>query len=212
MPWQSRRVAAFLCRFIILFLVLSPPLQWWDRAYGSFFRSVGTAIFVNEDDARRELSFTTPGADSLRPLDTRIEIANRALLHPDGSGPVRDLDLDARAFAWDPMALLAALTLATPIPWGRKLWALLWGTLSLHVIILLCLSFSIWYESAEVGLVNLTPFWRSIAGTLTDLIVTQARLALPPLVWILATFRREDWKTFRASQPLPGTPSALART
>lgn len=202
MPWQPKQFAVFLCRFVVIYLIFSPPWTGWDRIYGSFFRTLGGAVFHDND--QRELAFETPGKNSPRPLDTRIEIANRALLHADGSGPVRDFDLDARAFAWDPMALLAALILATAIPWRRKLRALLWGALSLQAVILLFLAFSIWNESAQIGLGHLTPFWQSAADAATDFIVTQTRLALPPLIWILVTFRREDWHPAMAPESKPG--------
>jgi len=185
--------AGFVCRFLILYLVFSPPWAGWDGIYGSFFRAFGTAVFVRQDDGGRELEFKTPGADSPRPLDTRIEIANRALLHADGSGPVRDFDIDARAFAWDPMALFAALVLATPIPMRRKLNALLIGTLCLNAIIMMGLAFCIWKESAEISLAAITPFWRPVVDAVSDFVITQTRLALPPLIWILTTFRKEDW-------------------
>jgi len=119
----------------------------------------------------------------------RIVIVNRALLNPDGSGPVRNLDL---GFGFLPTALLLALILATPISLRRRGWALFLGFLCMHFLILLSLNFIIWNESMEISLVNLSPFWKHISNGFRDALVTQFSAAIPVLVWIFVTLRRED--------------------
>jgi len=149
------------------------------------------------DNGQRELSFETPGEGSARPNDTRIVIVNEALMHPDGSGPVRNLDLN---LGWQSTALLLALILATPVPWSRRRWALLWGVLGLHGFLLLFLGFCIWVDSAEISLVTLSPFGKAITGGCREALAGQLNLAVPVLIWILVTFRRED----RLATPVAG--------
>ncbi len=183
-------------RFLIFFLPLYvglwllPHLGISD-AYGSYFRSFGALFYGNNDE--RELTF--------QPLDdpshfgfTRIEIANRALLNSDESGEVRHLDFDTMALGCGPTALLIALIVATPIPWSRKRWTLLWGLLWQHVFIILALGFLIWNESSEIGLVILTPFWKHLAVSFKDVLVSHISLTIPVIIWVLVTFRQEDWK------------------
>ena len=183
-------ITLFLCRFVLLYIILVLPWPGWDRIYGAYFRALGRTVFTDND--RRELSFGTCGIDTPNPYYTRIGIVNRALMHEDGSGPVRNLDIDALAFAWKPTALLLALVLATPIPWRRRRWALLWGLLCTHIFILVFLGFCIWNESTEISLVMLTPFWKHFAGALKELMISQYNLVIPVVVWVLVTFRRED--------------------
>ena len=187
-----KAIWTFLGRFLVLYVILTLPWPGGDRLYGEYFRTLCRLFF--HDDDRREIAFKNPAQDSPRPLDTRIEIANRALLHADESGPVRNVDLDARNFAWEPMALLLALTIATPLPWRRRMRALLGGSIALHVLLLLFLSFCIWDESAEIGLVTFSPFWKAVADGFREFLRSEATIALPPIIWVLFTIRREDAK------------------
>jgi hypothetical protein len=182
-------IAMFLGRVALIYVILAIPWPGANKAYGLYFRALGRLAF-SADDGRRELSFEAAGENSPRPNDTRIVIVNKALIHPDGSGPVRNLDV---SFGWQSTALLLALILATPIPWLRRGWALLWGLLGIHGFIVMFLGFCIWSESAEISLVTLTPFWKGAVNSGKEALVGQANLAVPVLIWILVTFRREDW-------------------
>jgi len=137
----------------------------------------------------RGLSVEAPAADSKQPFDTRIAIVNRALKRADGSVPVRNVDVE---FGWQPVALLLALILATPVSWRRRGWAVFWGLLGYHCFLLLSLDFVIWAESAEISLVTLTPFWKFFANEFKDMITGQTSLAVPVVIWMLIIFRRED--------------------
>ena len=195
-------ITRFLCRLLVLYTLLALPWPGLSNAYGHYFRAICRLVFT-ADDAQRQLSFETPGENSPRPNDTRIAIVNKQLMHPDGSGPVRNLDLN---FGWQSMALLVALILATPISWSRRRWALLWGLFAIHVFLLLFVSLCIFGESAEISLVTLSPFWKAaIAGSRAAL-ASQLNLAVPILIWILVTFRRED----RLTLPIASTLVAKA--
>ncbi|MGB8354596.1 MAG: hypothetical protein WCD79_11950 [Chthoniobacteraceae bacterium] len=159
-----------------------------NKAYEICFRALAGMVFAG-DNGQRELSFESQGEDSKHPFDTRIVIVNRALLNPDGSGPVRYLDVGS---GWQATALLLALILATPVSWRRRGWAVFLGLLCIHFLILLSLSFIIWNESMEISLVTLSPFWKQISNGFRDVLVSQFTVAIPVLVWVLVTFRRED--------------------
>ena len=93
--------------------------------YGGFFRTVGELIYGKKDRVS-EVSFETlgQGDDS---IDTRVVIVNEALMKPDGSGPVRNLDIGTRGFGSMPLAFLISLILASPVPWPRRSKAVMWG-------------------------------------------------------------------------------------
>ena len=180
-------IVRFLIRFVSAFMILAIPWPGVNHAYSCFLRGLEQAVF-SEEDGRRELSFEAQGENSKHPYDTRIVIANRALLNSDGSGPAWNLDV---GFGWLPMALLLALIFATPVSWFRRGWAMVWEGLAYHGFVLLSLSFIIWTESAEIGLVTFSPFWKhAIDGVRA--IITQSTLSAPVLIWLLVTFRLED--------------------
>lgn len=170
-------------------------LSWLGLAEGymNVFRAIGTWCF-SHDDGRREITFLDFPDKAVRPTFLRIEIANRELLKPDGSGPVRNLDFDVRSLGWKPTALFIALVLATPLPWKRRFAAMGWGLLWTQLIVMGFLAFAIWNESSEVGLVTMSPCWKSLASEWQYTFIAQFSLAAPVAVWILAVFRRQDFR------------------
>jgi hypothetical protein len=200
MSWRNP-ITRFLCRALIIYALLAFPWPGLNKAYGNYFRALCRLVFT-ADDGHRELSFETPGDNSRRSNDTRVAIVNKQLMHPDGSGPVRNLDVN---FGWLSTALLLALILATPVSWPRRRWALLWGLLAIHAFLLLLLKLCIFDESTEISLVNLSPFWKAATSACRDALASQTNLAVPILIWILVTFRREDRLT------LPISPTLVAK-
>lgn len=181
-------IAAFLCRFGIFFLVLSIPWPGLNKTYGLFFRTLAQTVFA-EQSGERELSFEATSENAKHPYDTRVVIVNRALVHSDGSGPIRNLNI---GFGWQSTAVLLALILASPIPWHRRGSAALLGLVCLHGFMLLSMYFFIWTESAEIGLTSFTPFRKHVADAVREIVVGQIGLAVPVAIWVLTTFRQND--------------------
>jgi len=181
-------VLRFLAAFVVIFIVLM-MLPWPGLAYMAVFRTVGTWCF-SRDEGQREVSFLKSPDKSA--TFCRIEIANRARLNPDGSGLVRNVDFDVRGFGWKPMALFIALVLASPLPWKRRLVALCWGPLWVQAAVMGLLAFAIWNESSEIGLVTMSPFWKSLAAECQHNFIAHFSLAAPVVVWLLMTFRTGD--------------------
>jgi len=169
-------------------MLLAIPWPGFTEVHDHIFRALAQAVF-SSDYGQRELTFETPDETPGHPRQLRVAIVNRALMHPDGSGPVRNLDA---SFNFQPAALLIALIFATPVSWKRRGWALLFGLPGLYCVLLFCLGILIWSESAEIGLVTLTPLWHGVTDWTRDLIAAQIQLALPVIIWILVMFRRED--------------------
>jgi hypothetical protein len=181
-------------RFVVCFafwyaaLLFSWPIT--GQAYCATFRAVGTLIY-GRIDRNKEITFEAY-SQGWHSHYTRVVIVNPAKMKPDGSGPVRNLDLDTRAFGWMPLALLLALVLATPLPWKRRGRALLWGFIFQQTFVILALGYCIWNESTEVGLVSLSEPGKEAAAAVKNMLAGQLTAAVPVLIWILTTFRRED--------------------
>ncbi len=191
-------IVGFLWRVALLYGLLIAPWPGFNAAYGKYFRTLGQTVFAREGE-RRMLRFEAVPAELHHGLDTRIALANRDQADRDGKGPVHYLELDTRGVGWVPTALLLALILATPVPWRRRGWALLWGLLVVHGYILFSVGVYIWNNSADLALLTLTPFWQQVLGGLEETLITQmgASFVVPVLIWILVTLRKQDIIVFQ---------------
>jgi hypothetical protein len=181
----------FLCWFALLYGLLILPWPGWNSVYGGYFRALGRSLFAEEGGRRMVRFEAAPGRPA---IDTSITIANRDRVDAAGLVPARILWLDARSVGWVPTALITALTVASPVPWKRRCWALGWGLLLVHIFIMFSVGCYIWNESAALGLVNFTPFEKTVAAGLEETLVTQlgASFVVPALIWLVVTFRMID--------------------
>ena len=201
---EFKLVLHFLCCFVPVYALLIIPWPGSRDLYGSYLRSAARFVLA-QSNSRRILRFEeVPVSKRNRTLDTRITVANREQLDASGSGRAVMLDLDSHGIGWVPTALLIALVVATPVSWPRRLRALFWGLLAVHTFILATIEVYIWNQSDAsngLNLVELSPFWKTVANGLEETLVTQlgASFVFPLLIWILTTFRAEDIRLFSAA-------------
>ena len=150
------------------------------------------AAIFGADDARHTITVERRTDDPDHPYGSRIVIVNQALMNPDGSGPIRNVDFDTRVMC--PATLLIALVLATPVSWRRRGWALLFGIPISCALGLLFLGFAIWDESSEISLVTFSPITKEIVHLARNVLTTQLSISAPILLWVLLTFRQEDFR------------------
>jgi hypothetical protein len=186
-----RRIAGFLCRFVLFYGVLIAPWPGWNGVYGRWFRAFNQSFF--HSNQHRILSIEAapqPGS----PLDTVITLANRNRVDVRGRVTAKKLGLDSRGVGWVPTALFAALALATPVGWRRRAWALFWGLLLIHGFLVFSVGCYIWNQSVDLGIVALPPLGRWAAAGLEETLVTQlgASFVVPALIWLVVTFRVQD--------------------
>jgi hypothetical protein len=193
-------ILGFLIRFVVVFGLLIFPSPTWNKLYGRGFRAVGNAVFARDDEKCVLYFEGHRQSQGFSAVDTRIMIGNRHLVDSNGKGLGALLVLNTRSVGWLPTALTVALIVATPVPWRRRCWALLWGMLLIHSFVLFSVAVYIWNESTTVSLVTLSPFWKEITEYT---LVTQMGISfsIPVLIWIAVLFRRQDVKTFVLTQP-----------
>jgi exosortase/archaeosortase family protein len=178
-------------RFVVAFGLLLIPWPGMAALCGDALRGAAGLAFTTPAGPR-EVTLERHGGHG-----TRIVIANRRLLGADGSGPVRNLDLNAYSVVWRPASLFLALVLAAPLSAGRRVQALVMGGVCLGVYILLSLNMAIWNESTEVALVALTPNWKGLANGAEATLLEGLGVTVPCLVWLLTA----GW---RMEPALPG--------
>lgn len=184
----------FFWRFVLIYGLLIFPWPGWNDFYAGYFRDLGEMAFSRENDNR--IVFFAPFSEQhgFSRLDTRMTLGNRSLADSSGNGRAEMLDLDSRSIGWVPTALTAALILATPLPWRRRVGALAGGMLLIHCFVLFSLQTWIWNASPSLSLSTLSPFWKNVVDDLEYTLVTQlgASFSVPLLIWVLVTFRRSD--------------------
>jgi hypothetical protein len=184
------RAALPVIRFAVLYGILGLAWIAIDGPVCGYVQTLGNLAFGGTC-GEREIDFeriTTPEHPHLM----RMVIVNRALMNADGSGPVRNLDLDIPGLVAQPLALLAALILSTPVPGRRRWMALFWGLVWEHVIVLSFIGFCIWIESSGISLAVIQPFWKTGLSWFRELLTAQLGFGVPILLWIVLVFRRGD--------------------
>jgi hypothetical protein len=201
-----------------LFAVLVAPWPGLDSAYGTWTRALGNAVFRWEN-SRLQVSFGAIPRTRWHPLDTRITLVNPIAALPDGRLRTVMLDLDMRGIGWIPTAFLAALVVATPIPWGRRGKALAVGMCAIQAFILLSIAVHIlrYSDAAEgIGVLALGAPWKGAVDGLDETLINQlgAGFLAATCAWLMATMRWEGWKALVAPVALhepAGSPAAVLR-
>lgn len=179
----------FLLRVFVITIALLMPWPGLSAAYNAWFRSLGRVAAIGGAWVVR---VEPVPADEKSPLSTRLIV--RTLAAPDAEGNVvlNRLDLDAWGVGWVPTALVIALIMATKLSLRRRLVALAWGLLLIHLYVIFCIRVYLWDGTAD--LLDAGTFFRSLSGALSYTFVTQmgAGLAVAVLIWLAVTFRVHD--------------------
>jgi len=194
MSIQTKHVIGFFCVFVVIYGLLMVPWPGLGAAYSKLYRA-GTAFlfgaFGPEGVVRFELA-------SDGKYDMKIVFYSQDKMSPDGKMvPVGFTHHNSRRDGYVYVAFLTALTLATPIPWRRKGWALFWGMILIHGFIVCKLAIWILYGLSKepLSLLVLSPFWKQVLLLTIDVFVRNLTFGfiVSVFIWIFVSFRREDW-------------------
>jgi len=201
-----RRIAAFFLKVILFYALLMIPWPGVIAGYGFVFRACGNIFFRSFGPAGRvyfaPISPLPAGKDA---KDTSVTLENIQTRGARGT-----MDMNSRLMGYLPTAFAAALILATPVPWSRRLWALTWGVLlmscfaGIELALRLLDAFS---DKNVLAVFSLGPTAKATVLTLLKVLgmsPVSAYIA-PIFVWVLVTFRRGDWEKFLALPIAPCT-------
>jgi len=198
--WEfSKALIGFVCRFVLIYGLLIAPWPYVTEAYAQFFRAGGNFLFGSFGSNGLVLFEAHPRAD--RVIDTSIELYNREQIgqSPAGGTFVIQAIASSRYMGYLNTAFVIALILATPIPWRRRGWALLWGVILIHGFIAFTLAILIIYSyyqpSPVLPPIEISPFLQGYVSLIYHELNSSLNfcLIMAVFIWLLVSFRREDW-------------------
>lgn len=126
-------------------------------------------------------------------LDSQVVVADLRRLGPDGRGLALVISFDSGSQGWTPLAMWIALGVATPLPWTKRLQALLAGALVIQLLvaatIFVTVSFNLTSEAS--------PAWQRLALMLANrLLVENIWFSIVPpfLLWAFWLAWGGHWK------------------
>ena len=197
------RIAAFFLKVIFFYALLMIPWPGVKDGYGYIFRACGNTFFRTFGSTGRV--YFHPITDQPVGKDAKDTTAKLENIKSGRRGP---MDMNSRLMGYLPTAFAAALILATPVPWSRRLWALLWGVLlmsgfaGLELALRFLDAFS---DKNDLMVFSLGPAAKGTVVNLLNVLGMSPVTAYiaPIFVWILVTFRRGDWAILLASSVSP---------
>lgn len=217
---RSNQAWTFCWRLLLLYVLLVGPGLWGPMkgAWGNVFRKTATSLFQPIPSmtlATMSALGCVPTVNELRPEDISVRFDAR-------KKPDRVVDADMLIIrknvamagklvtvagrmgvsGWHkcyiPMATIVALVLATPVPWRRRIVALLWGIplVTLFILFGLTLTFINGISAGDaIALFELSSVAKKSFGV-ADHIISRAPVTsflFPVLIWILVMFQHGNW-------------------
>lgn len=124
----------FALRFAIAFALLAWPWPHLRSTFAAGFRAQVRVVVgvVFPHQPFRVTTFSDPRYPN---LDTAVVLAGGK---GPGTGDERagaEIAFDSGSQGWIPLAMLIALSVATPLPWGKRFKAMLAGTLLIQLLV-----------------------------------------------------------------------------
>lgn len=196
---RKKTLMLFLLIAVIIYGFLSVPLTVFDEAYGSFYRKVAGTWF----STFRETGFVQfHKIDD--PAQSQVYIGNKTQIDAQGHFNSPLCYIGTRRLGYYPTILLISLVLASPVPWKRKLFALVTGLILLMLLIIFVLWIILLWNCEAAPWLQLTDFTSTGKKLLTfayDFFVSSfnALSIFVVVIWLLVTFRVEDFRAMPTS-------------
>ncbi len=202
-PLSKTAVAMFFAKVVGIYALL---VIVWPAAHGCYARlfcAAGDAAFRSFGQLGRT-DFTLldplPGDSDARDFEIKLENIRTRVR------PTFEPDRNTRKLGYLPTAFTAALVLATPIPWRRRGWALLWSTVLISAFVGLQLGLHLLNAFSDPNHLNqfaFSPWMKALLVVALKVVAISPVTAYiaPVFIWALVTFRREDWAALVTSAP-----------
>ena len=193
------RSAAVLMSVLATTWLLIGPFDYAARPYSNVLRAGGDALLkpVGGDFATRLRPHVSKPGQRVKQGDTDILFRVR-------NGPhLGNTTIDLRRLGYRPWVLLMTLIGFTLVPWRRKLWASLWGTLLVHAFIAVRISVRVllgWFTVGQRPGIELSPWFQDPDHEAALQAWMQMEreaflwLIATLAIWVLVCFRSADWE------------------
>lgn len=190
---RKKTLLFFVLRVIVIYGFFSVPFSFYDDAYGKFYRKVAVVFFKKFRDKGLVVFRETKD-----PCKTWVDIGSYAIVNPDGTLNTAAIKINTRNLGYFPTILLISLVLASPVPFKRRLIALITGL----ILVTLLIIFKQWIallwlceQNSWLHLTNFTGTGKKLLIFFNSFISVSAGTVLyfVFVIWVIVTFRREDF-------------------
>ncbi len=198
-------IKAILITVVIFFIVLAAlllPGGKFNKSIAGIYAGIGNAVypvFIDNDKRIIECEVEKHTEDNHR---LKVKIGNLEHRTPDGRILARVLRINVRTFAYIPTAFLIALIAVTPVPFFRRLTALISGFIIYQLFIIIkMIAFLFQSSPKEFAVADLPGLIRTLVDAFCDIFILKTEmgtsLALSVLIWVIVTFRLSDIEKIR---------------
>ncbi|UCF33107.1 MAG: hypothetical protein JSV78_12315 [Phycisphaerales bacterium] len=195
MSSPPKRIAGFFVTFLVVYALLAIPWPPVRSGYRAFYCWLGNLTFgsLGETGSVR----FAPWGERHQAYDVKLVLSNAR-----SPGDLGEMHNNSINIGYYPTVIIVALVVATPVSWRwRRLRALLWCLLWVHVFVLFRMAIPIIRELSKPTVLQVFH-----PGPVALRILLQADIAfvkapasffvMPIVIWILVTFRRGDLQSF----------------
>jgi hypothetical protein len=228
-------IVRFTVLVVVFYALLMIPWSGLERGYAGVFRAGGDALFSRfwfwPSGRVRFLDLQSPTlAEDLAAAIGHELPPHAKIAQPEGvkdtlmvlmkshSGTIGQLRTGSRYIAYEPMAAVIALSLATPIVWRRRVWVLAWGLFWVHIFIALRLSLTLGGEffnpAKKYALGHASPFWLDLLKRLEEVFSDNptATLVVAMFIWLVAVVGLFGWSAWRSKPAASDERTTVAET
>src|SRR6185436_15531588 len=189
---QRKQVYLFLLKAIAVYALLALPLRTYDEQYGKFYRSVSTSLFAKFGD-----SGLTRFRGTADKKVTNVYVGNYAQVQEDKTTRTAISDINTRYRGYMPTILFIALVIATPLPFRRKMFVLLFGLFLVTAFVMVKQWIHLQYICEQNPWLNLVEFSDSGKRNVEFFYNTFVAYISPTLflvvaIWMAVSFRLAD--------------------
>ena len=201
---KTQPILRFLLGFILAYAGLLIIFSFAEHQFAAHYQAMGKAAFEKFGNKGIVQFSSRADNDSNYKLTTKIILFNRdQVIAARQSGQASVLGAELYLSSWYngvlPMVLLISLILASPVPWKRKLIAILVGLLVIYLFILLKMHLAIANEYLNTPSLGILPSHSKLVKTTYEMLVAniETTFIIPVFIWILVTFRKKDLQRLR---------------
>lgn len=213
----ERPLTYFAIVFICVFLCLAFLGSALIGPAKSIYKSIGSSAvssIINKKPERQRIAEVVDDPQSVNSIRVNVQYHDKA--SPEGIVPVKYTSIDVFREAVIPFVFVLSLILATPIPYRRRMIALLYGFLIAQAYIFLkffVLTFDNYRspDFAAYQFPGLIDFFVYMFAKFFAVTGYSSSVIVPLLIWIMASFRApeisalKEWFSKAADRQLKGS-------